>query len=479
MFFQNLKSSIYSPKFYQELLAKPFSYSVKYFWIFAVVFSIVGASILSFTLVPAAKLFVGELGPKIIDYYPAELQVTIKNGQVSTNVQEPYFLKLPEGFDSKESNITNALVIDTQNNFTLEKFQSYSTFAWLTKNSLVSFKQGGINIQPIDKAANFYLDKSVISSFYDKFRPILNFIYPVIPAIVFIGYMFSFAFYMLYMFFGALIVWFACTIKGVKIKYFKAYQLGLHLLTPVIIIELLLKSFHIQNYIPFFGIILLFVFALVNINKKREENSENSINMQSGQVARIMLALVVVCAVAIAIAYIVINSARKPAIPVAINSEGTTTVPKAIYEVTSNDIKISFQEAYNFGNTLYGSQSSSQYQKNLTTTEKYIMVTIGAQNKGKEDTPTNVWDLGNIIDSEGRIFIPANYDVYSWLPKNNACGNVLKPEFTPLSCTKIYEVSKTSQGLKVQALVAQKTGEGKYDNGKKETILLDMIINNK
>lgn len=202
------------------------------------------------------------------------------------------------------------------------------------------------------------------------------------------------------------------------------------------------------------------------------------IKNQSGQVAKLMLALIIVCFVAIAIAYIVIKSAEKPAKPIV--NDDIEVVPQAVYEETINDIKLTFQGATNFGNTLKGENSKNpRYQKDLTTTEKFIMVTIGAQNKGKADTPNNVWELGNIIDSEGRNFVPAKYTANPWIPETSQCGDVLKPEFTPTPCTVIYEVAKSSEGLKIQVIVERKKEEGKYDSSNKDAILLDLIINDK
>lgn len=203
-------------------------------------------------------------------------------------------------------------------------------------------------------------------------------------------------------------------------------------------------------------------------------------NSQKGSVVKLMLALVIVCFVAILIAYFVIKSANKPT-PPPIVDPNIIEVPKAVYESTINDIKITFQEATNYGGMLLGSRSNNpNYQKDLISTEKFILVKIGGQNKGKLDTPQNIWGLGNIIDSEGRNFIPNNYSANPWLPKDNGCGDILKPEFTPTSCSKIYEVSKISQGLKVEVLISQKKeGDEKYDTSKKDTILLDLIVNDK
>ncbi|KKP33217.1 MAG: hypothetical protein A2360_04815 [Candidatus Staskawiczbacteria bacterium RIFOXYB1_FULL_32_11] len=207
---------------------------------------------------------------------------------------------------------------------------------------------------------------------------------------------------------------------------------------------------------------------------------KNNFNSQKGSVVKIMLALVIVCFVAVLVAFIVIKSATKSVKPPVVEAD-VVGVPEAVYEATINDIKITFQEATNFGSVLLGSNSNNpKSQKDLLTTEKFIKVTIGGQNKGKIDTTSNVWNLGNIIDSEGRNFIPNSYTANMWISKENGCGDILKPEFTPTSCSKIYEVSKASSGLKVEVLISKK-GENdiRYDSSKKDTILLDLIVNNK
>lgn len=198
-------------------------------------------------------------------------------------------------------------------------------------------------------------------------------------------------------------------------------------------------------------------------------------NKSSGQIAKMLLAGLIVIIIAIAIAYFVIKSAEKPTRP---TPSTEVTVPVATYEITKNDIKFTFQDAQNMGSILKGALSKSpSYQKDKVSTENFIKVTIGAQNKGKENTPDNSWDIGNIIDSDGRIFIPFSYDINPWLPEPNLCGDILKPEFAPTSCTKIYEVARISKDLKIEVISSKKGTDGKYDSSKKETTLLDLIVN--
>ncbi len=195
-------------------------------------------------------------------------------------------------------------------------------------------------------------------------------------------------------------------------------------------------------------------------------------NKEHGQVSKLLLVLAIIVLVAIVITYVVMRAAEKPPKPVV----NTPTIPQPFYEQTLGDIKFIFFQARDMGNVLKGSQSrNSSWQKDLTTAERFIKVTIGAQNKGLVNIKEQVWDLGNIVDSEGRNFTPLQYNVDSWLPDPNLCGALLKPEFEPAPCVKIYEVSTVSKGLKIQVIANKKVGN-EYPSDKKDSALIDLIV---
>ena len=56
--------------------------------------------------------------------------------------------------------------------------------------------------------------------------------------------------------------------------------------------------------------------------------------------------------------------------------------PKPVYEVTLGDVRFLLQSSEDLGKVI---KSKSQYEKDLTTTEKFIKVVIAAQNKGKNN----------------------------------------------------------------------------------------------
>lgn len=192
------------------------------------------------------------------------------------------------------------------------------------------------------------------------------------------------------------------------------------------------------------------------------------INNQSGKISKVLLILAAVVLVAIVIIFLVtrIVASRKSQDS---NQNGTTTPttqepPKPVYEAQLEDIRFLLLTSLDLGNVL---KAKSTYQRDFTTTEKFIEVVIGAQNKGKNNTEPYSWDMGNIVDSDGRNFIPITNQAYEWLPRPDLCGALLKPEFEPIPCVRIYEVSKESAGLKVEV---------KITGPKKQSTLLDLTF---
>ena len=197
----------------------------------------------------------------------------------------------------------------------------------------------------------------------------------------------------------------------------------------------------------------------------------SKIKKSSGQIAKVLLALAIVVLIAILIAYIVIKRAERKPEPL----PEEPLVPLPVYETTLGDIRFIFLEATDKGDTLYGKNSNQpDWQKDLHSTERFVELIVGAQNVGKENTPQKIWDIGEIIDSEGRRFIPSGDEVASWLPQyqDNLCGSILRPSFEPSPCKKIYEVAKVSTGLKVRVLIYDKA----YSEKIAQEALIDIVL---
>jgi hypothetical protein len=205
-------------------------------------------------------------------------------------------------------------------------------------------------------------------------------------------------------------------------------------------------------------------------------------NKSSGQASRLLLVLAVIVLVAVIIVYLVMKMAEKPPEPTV---PTTPTIPLPVYEQTLGNIRFVFESAIDKGSVLKASdiknsQYNSSYQKDLSvsnTGAKFIQVTIGAQNKGTENTEQNAWDIENIVDSQGRNFVPLEgYTVSPWLPNPDLCGTLLKPAFDPTPCVKIYEVSKESTGLKIRVETGKDNSANNLSSGKIDSFLIDLIV---
>jgi hypothetical protein len=170
----------------------------------------------------------------------------------------------------------------------------------------------------------------------------------------------------------------------------------------------------------------------------------------SGQIPPIILILIGGIITVAVIIIIVFTIIRKPAPPL------VSAEPKGpVLEINLGDVKIKLVKVEDLGNVLLGSDSRNPLTtKDVTTTEKFIKVTVSAENIGKENTKQGDWDIGEIIDSEGRKF--TYFEKFNpWLLAQNECRNSLKPGFTPVLCTKIYEVAKISKDLKVKLILGK------------------------
>lgn len=293
-FLDNVKNSIYGPEFYKKLLTKAPSFSFKYFYALVSVLAVVLTAQFSFRAIPSLNTFLAGIGPQIVSNYPNELVITIKNGQASSNVDEPYFIKTPasilgENFknvpvitvnglqpsSSSSSVPENLIVIDTKNQFSEADFDKYNTFAVLTKTSLAMRKDSGkIEIQSLNKIPDWTISKASVSSFVGKIQPFIKFASPLFVLMFFVGYMFYFSLQLIYLLLAALLIWAVTKIKKLQIGYKKSYQAGLHIMTFPLLIGAIstILNIHITDAIPFFTTIVIVVFATINFEPRKTES---------------------------------------------------------------------------------------------------------------------------------------------------------------------------------------------------------------
>lgn len=168
----------------------------------------------------------------------------------------------------------------------------------------------------------------------------------------------------------------------------------------------------------------------------------------------IIIGIIIVIIIGVVIFKIVKNSSNKQPIPTQIPEPVKGEMPKPTYEVIFENVKFSFAEAEDLGNILKCEEmiippAKCLPQNNLVTTDKFIKVKITAQNMGQDNIAKDSWEIEELLDNEGRKFYSSEKTL-KWIPDESKCGDLLKPNFEPTACIRIYEVSKHSIGLKAK-----------------------------
>lgn len=280
-FIDNIKSGVYNPAYYSEVVNKPFSYSFKYFLSLMGLLALIATVLFSFTALPDVIDFVNGFESKALGYYPGELEIVIKDGKVATNVQEPFFIKMPVELKDankdlenksaeavpKPEEMENLLVIDTKSPLTVDLFKSYKTAALLGVDSFIYYKDNSVvNIQSLSQASDVVINKAKVSSLLGEFMPYIKALPIILVPIVFIGVLVGSTLgYLIYLIFGAFAIWLLAMIKNKKLKYAKAYQIGLHAITFGVILESTIFWFYPVLEFRFLFTILMLAVVWMNL----------------------------------------------------------------------------------------------------------------------------------------------------------------------------------------------------------------------
>jgi len=210
-FFYSLKRSLFEPEYYDDVVKARFWFSFKYLWFLLFILVIIKSFVFAgqyFKSRPRIQPGVNKFITYAENFYPKGLELKIRNGQLSTNVREPYL------FDIEKSNLQydkHLLIIDTKGS--IENYPSYNSYVLATKNAVVYPSKSENN--RIGETSVFYfkdikqdvtLNKKIYNNFLSIIRPYSN------KALFFVVY-FVVIFMFLFLIFGSLL-WAGMTMFG-------------------------------------------------------------------------------------------------------------------------------------------------------------------------------------------------------------------------------------------------------------------------
>ncbi len=220
---------------------------------------------------------------KIVDeVIPEDLTVTIKNGRVTTNVTEPYYVTIRKenvenlfGFaniDTKSVSKIRILTIDTKGR--AEDFEQYQSLALLTETSLVYYDDEKINIYSLRDMEDFTFNKKMVEKLLAEINPdntignlILIFLY-ISPLFIFLGiFIFQFLSFILL----TISVYIMARIYQTGAKFWNVYRYTVAItIVPIIIWSIILFFPYAVTYLSGLDSLhTMFIYGLAFLGIKR------------------------------------------------------------------------------------------------------------------------------------------------------------------------------------------------------------------
>lgn len=276
-FLQNIKSSIFDPGFYSKIKHQNLGSGLKYFFLLILLLTATNTLILSYELGVRIPQEIKSFVNNSISSFPADLEISINNGQVMTTAIEPFFVPFPQSSDeTKSEDLNNIIVIDTKTPYSSTQFNQYKTMAWLSKDSLFyqnrEFEQRSLDLTKVE---NFKVNRTIVESWVNKFSPWLNAAGPMLILFTFIGLFIGFTFNLIYFLFLAILIFFLSSIFKWGLGYSASYKTAIYSSTLAFIVDLII--FNTGLYTGFFGFPLLFTLialciSTINLQNFREKS---------------------------------------------------------------------------------------------------------------------------------------------------------------------------------------------------------------
>lgn len=273
-FFKTLRFSIFSPEFYADIQKQSLASGLKYFFLLILLLAGINTLVLSYELGIKVPQEIRSFINQTLNSFPAQLEVDIDEGQVTTTAAEPFFIPFPQ-FDSetKGESLNNILVIDTKTPFSATQFNQYKTLLWLTKDSLFyqnrDFDQRSIDLSKVE---NVKINRSFVFEIVGKINPWLKWIGPVLILMVFVGLFLGLSFKLVYFLFLAVLIYFLAAIFKWGLNYSASYKTAIYASTLSLFLDLIL--FNTGIYTNVYGFPFLFTLTslcIVTINLQNIE----------------------------------------------------------------------------------------------------------------------------------------------------------------------------------------------------------------
>lgn len=288
-----LKNSLLSPKYYAEVLAQKPGFSFKYYFMLALVASLVVGAMSLWQVVPQTTKALNEFLDAGAKLYPADLTISLKEGKLSINKQSPYSVEIPQQFKYLEKDKPNAdlnngntgpknLVVFDENG-TLDDLKKYDTLALVNTVNIIVVdpSTGKIQVTALKEIPDGEISQSILEEMIASIRPFVKVIASGAVVLLFIlilvnNLVFKFVDFAII----GLILLLVGRLKGLSFGFGQYVRVAMHAATLAFVLDVFFAIFKVTPGIDmwfllttlFYGLVVL--VSLSSGKAKRDNESE-------------------------------------------------------------------------------------------------------------------------------------------------------------------------------------------------------------
>lgn len=241
-FYVFLKSLV-SPNYYKEIIKTDFSFSLKYYVVLALIFTFFTSIYTFIPLIPKIDQGIEDAITYTLEIYDDDLIITIEEGKLSINKEEPYVVSMPV---NSTNAFENLLVYDSDG--TLEDLENtYNTLILANDTNLLVQQGDSVQVYPVGNFPDGEFTEEDLRVIAVTIRDLAKFIPYVVGTVLFLAVSFYYlVFRLAYLFIIGVVLWTAGTVKGLSLKYLQYYGVAIHAMTLPLCIELLNNIFQVS-----------------------------------------------------------------------------------------------------------------------------------------------------------------------------------------------------------------------------------------
>jgi len=275
-FYYSFYKSVSSLSYYKNVVLAPLSFSVKYFLMLTILVSVGISTVATISALPKIQKGLNSFINTAANYYPDDLIITSKGGQININKPEPFIVPFPKGSleltSQTKKELENLIVFDS--NGTLDDMEKYKTLILVNKSNLLIQSQDKIEARSFKDYPDGRLTKQEVVKTIDSIKPFIS----LVPVIMFLAILFGTLLYyagvkfilVLPVALGLMLVG---NIKKLQMPFSKYLQIALHTFTLPLIVEIVSMVVKFPIQLPLWFFILNLLFGILVVSKLKPNSN--------------------------------------------------------------------------------------------------------------------------------------------------------------------------------------------------------------